>query len=54
MLQFLQLYLPSHPSPDALPTHLPRLAEEEVASRQVHGLARNMVFIGHSFGACCM
>lgn len=53
ILQFLEYYLPTAASPGALPTALPRLQDAEAQSRRANGLqARNVVFVGHSFGGC--
>ena len=53
ILQFLQYYLPTAATPDALPTVLPRLEDAEADSRIQDGLhRRNVVFVGHSFGGC--
>ena len=54
LLQFLKFYLPSEVSLDSIPTHLSRLPEAELASRDAHGLDRNIVFVGHSFGGYSM
>ncbi|KAI8989137.1 Alpha/Beta hydrolase protein [Trametes punicea] len=55
MLHFLLHYLPTSASADPLPTHLSRLPDSEADARLLHGLqARDVVFIGHSFGACSL
>ncbi|KAI0717896.1 alpha/beta-hydrolase [Cerioporus squamosus] len=53
ILHFLQYYLPTAVSPDALPTALPRLDDHEAETRRTHGLqSRKVVYVGHSFGGC--
>ncbi|KAL1667791.1 hypothetical protein GGF50DRAFT_124587 [Schizophyllum commune] len=53
ILNFLLHFIPAEPTPDALPTHLPRVPATETAARRSVGLQRrHVVAVGHSFSGC--
>ncbi|KAL1756048.1 Alpha/beta hydrolase family-domain-containing protein [Schizophyllum commune] len=53
ILNFLLHFIPAEPTPDVLPTHLPRVPATETATRRSAGLQRrHVIAVGHSFSGC--